>query len=100
MILVRNSYYATPGNESAVWATRLEASQQAIRLGLPAGQILLPIVFSGDAPTVVWECVHSSMEDRKRISKLLSENIDFAAVRERMSTLTRRIERQNFELVE
>ena len=41
MIVVQNHYYAAPGQAEAVLKTRREASACRIRLGLPAGRILV-----------------------------------------------------------
>ena len=56
MLVERTHYYAKPGRAAEVLATRGQASEVRVSLGLPHGRILAKVDPVGDGPDVTWEC--------------------------------------------
>lgn len=86
-------YWAHPGQDDAVLATRIDASRIRLALGLPAGEIRRRIG-DGDGPTVSWSQSFPSAEAHAADLAARADSTDFTAVRARMSALIARFERQ------
>jgi len=91
MIVERTHYFARPGKAAAVLATRREASQVRVALGLPEGTIFDNA--GGDGPNVAWQCVFADEAAHRADLKARDDSPAFAAVRERMAELIDRFER-------
>lgn len=105
MILVHQRYTAKPGLRERVLETRIEASRRLAELGVPAGQIWVPVtgeagIDPDDAADVIWECTYPDLRDRERTRALQEGDPAFAAIRERQGTQLTRWTREHYRLVE
>lgn len=85
-------YWAKPGNEEAVLATRIEASRIRLSLGLPAGAIRRK-QGDGSGPTVSWTQTFASAEAHAADLNARAGSPDFTAIRQKMTSLIDRFER-------
>jgi hypothetical protein len=92
-IVVRNSYWAKPGLEEAVYRHRLYASEVRREQGLAVGRVLMRLEESEGAPDVVWECEYESSEARQLDLEQLTASGAFEDVMEHMGTLIERFDR-------
>ncbi|MEM7446449.1 MAG: dienelactone hydrolase family protein [Pseudomonadota bacterium] len=90
----RTHYFAKPGKEAEVLATRQEASRVRVAIGLAAGRISVSAAGSDSGPDVEWECRFLSREARDADLRARGASAEFEAVRTKMSTLTERFERR------
>jgi len=91
MILVHQRYFARPGLRERVIETRVEASGRLKELGVPAGQIWVPVrgeagISDASLPDVIWECIYTSLEERERFRALQESDPAFHAIRTRQGT--------------
>ena len=93
MLVERTHYYAKPGRAADVLATRRQASQVRVSLGLPHGRILAKADPAGDGPDVTWECAFSDAAAHAHDLAVRDQSPAFAAVRARMMALIDRFER-------
>jgi hypothetical protein len=105
MILVHQRYVARPGLGERVLETRIEASRRLAELGVPAGQIWVPVtgeagIDPADAADVIWECTYPDLRDRERIRARQEADAAFAAIRTRQGTQLTRWTREHYRLVE
>jgi len=105
MILVHQRYFATPGLRERVIETRVEASQRLKGLGVPAGQIWVPVrveagISDAGLPDVIWECTYPSLEERERVRTLQESDPAFHAIRTRQGTQLTRWLREHYRLLE
>jgi hypothetical protein len=105
MILVHQRYVAKPGLRERVLETRIEASRRLVQLGLPAGQIWVPVmgepgIEPADAADVVWECTYADLSERERIRALQENDPVFSAIRTRQGGQLTRWTREHYRLVD
>lgn len=105
MILVHQRYTARPGLRERVLETRIEASRRLAELGVPAGQIWVPVtdepgIDPADAADVIWECTYPDLPDRERARAFQEADPTFAAVRMRQGGQLTRWTREHYRLVE
>ena len=105
MILVHQRYTAKPGLREHVLETRIEASRRLAELGVPAGQIWVPVtgepgIDPADAADVIWECTYPDLRERERMRTLQEGDPAFAAIRTRQGTQLTRWTREHYRLVE
>jgi dienelactone hydrolase len=93
MLVERTHYYAKPGRAAEVLATRRQASQVRVSLGLPHGRILAKVDPAGDGPDVTWECAFTDAAAHAHDLAVRDGSSAFAAVRGRMVALIDRFER-------
>ena len=93
MLVERTHYYAKPGRAAEVLATRRQASQVRVSLGLPHGRILAKADPAGDGPDVTWECAFTDAAAHAHDLAVRDQSPAFAAVRARMTALIDRFER-------
>ncbi|MBI1776318.1 MAG: prolyl oligopeptidase family serine peptidase [Proteobacteria bacterium] len=91
MIFERTNYYAKPGREAAVLATRRKANAVRVALGLPAGSIYLKA--GGEGPDVSWECEFADAATHQADLKARAESAEFERVRSEMREAIARFER-------
>ena len=104
MILVHQRYTATPGLGERVLATRIEASRRLAELGVPVGEIWVPVtgeagIDTADAADVVWECTYPDLGERERIRALQEGDRTFAAIRARQGGQLARWTREHYRRV-
>lgn len=99
MIIERTHYYARPGLATEVLATRRQACDIRLSLGLPAGTIRVKSDGTPDGPDVAWECAFIDAEAHRADLAARADSADFEAVRKRMGERIARFERL-FETVE
>jgi hypothetical protein len=105
MILVHQRYVAKPGLRERVLETRIEASRRLAALGVPAGQIWVPVtgesgIDPADAADVVWECTYADLGERERIRAFQEGDAAFAAIRTRQGGQLNRWTREHYRLVD
>ena len=105
MILVHQRYVAKPGLRDRVLDTRIEASRRLAELGVPAGQIWVPVtgearIDQTDAADVIWECTYPDMQERERCRALQEGDGTFAAIRARQGTQLTRWTREHYRFVD
>jgi hypothetical protein len=105
MILVHQRYTAKAGLREHVLETRIAASRRLAELGVPAGQIWVPVrdevdLDARDAADVVWECTYPHLEERERVRAFQEGDPAFAAIRARQGTQLTRWTREHYRLVE
>ncbi len=109
MILVHQRYFAKRGQLDRVIETRIEASRHLAELGVPAGQIWVPVRETGVSargtsdpalPDVIWECTYPSLEDREQIRALQEADPAFHAIRTRQGTQLTQWVREHYRLLE
>jgi dienelactone hydrolase len=93
MLVERTHYYAKPGCAADVLATRRQASEVRVTLGLPRGRILAKVDPRGEGPDVTWECTFSDTSAHARDLEARGRSPEFEAVRARMRALIDRFER-------
>jgi dienelactone hydrolase len=97
-VIERTHYYAHPGREAAVLATRQRASRVRIAEGLPGGEIMVGV--GGGAPDVVWQCAFADEAAQAADLAARGASAAFEAVRAEMRTHIARFERQVLRGVE
>lgn len=97
-VLVQNWYYPKPGQEGAVLATRLEASNVRKQLGLAVGRVLLRVSDEDGGPLVIWECEYPTLAARESDSAAAVGTKEFSAVQAKMRGFIERFERKTWEL--
>lgn len=105
MILVHQRYVAKPGLRERVLDTRIEASRRLAGLGVPPGQIWVPVtgeagIDPAGAADVIWECTYPDLRERERIRALQEGDAAFAAIRTRQGTQLTRWTREHYRRVE
>ena len=109
MILVHQRYFAKPGLLERVIETRVEASRRLAELGVPAGQIWVPVHEAGVStrgtsdpaiPDVIWECTYPNLEARERIRALQESDPAFHAIRTKQGTQLAQWVREHYRLFE
>ncbi len=105
MILVHQRYFAKPGLRDKVIETRVEASQRLKTLGVPAGQIWVPVrgeagISDTGLPDVIWECPYASLEERERIRSLQESDAAFHTIRTRQGTQLTQFLREHYRLLD
>lgn len=105
MILVHQRYTAKPGLRERVLDTRIEASRRLAALGVPAGEIWVPVtggagIDTADAADVIWECTYPDLAERERTRAFQEADPAFAAIRTRQGTQLSRWTREHYRLVE
>lgn len=105
MILVHQRYTAKPGLRDRVLDTRIEASRRLAALGVPAGEIWVPVtgeagIDTADAADVLWECTYTDLAERERTRAFQEADPAFAAIRSRQGTQLSRWTREHYRLVE
>jgi hypothetical protein len=105
MILVHQRYVAQPGLRERVLDTRIEASRRLAELGVPAGQIWVPVtgeegIDPADAADVVWECTYPDLRERERIRDFQERDPGFAAIRTRQGRQLARWTREHYRLLD
>ncbi len=93
MIVVQNHYFAAPGKRDAVVATRREASACRVRMGLPAGRILVLARGSEGVPDAVWEIEYPDLAAWDADLAALAASEEFTAIRNVQSSQLRHFER-------
>jgi hypothetical protein len=91
MFLEITSYYALPGQTSAVLAQRRAATALRVQLGLPPGEIFTKV--EGDGPDVRWECRFENRAAYERDLAARAASPAFGEARAAMHTLLQRFER-------
>jgi hypothetical protein len=93
-IVVQNIYYARPGKEADVLATRLEASRIRASLGLAVGRVLVKVDPGAEGQaTVIWECEYPSLAEREKDAAAVEKSAEFTAIQARMRALIDNFER-------
>lgn len=105
MILVHQRYTAKPGLRERVLDTRIEASRRLAELGVPPGQIWVPVtgepgIDQADAADVIWECTYPDVRERERIRAFQEGDAAFAAIRTRQGGQLARWTREHYRLVD
>ena len=105
MILVHQRYFAKPNLRDRVIETRIEASSRLAALGVPAGQIWVPVrdqagMSDTGLPDVVWECTYATLEERERLRVRQEGDPAFHAIRTRQGTQLERWAREHYQLLE
>lgn len=95
-LVVVNFYYAKPGQEAAVLAQRLHASDVRQRLGLARGTVLRRIDGGAELPDVVWRCAFANPEARRADSATLDASPEWQPVPDKMETLLRHFARAGY----
>ena len=91
MILVHQRYFAKSGLRNKVIDTRVEASQRLAELGVPAGQLWVPVhgesrAHAGALPDIIWECTYPTYEEREEFRVRQESDPVFKAIRARQGT--------------
>lgn len=105
MILVHQRYFAKPDLRDRVIETRIEASSRLAALGVPAGQIWVPVrgqegIADAGLPDVIWECTYATLEERERVRTRQEGDPAFHAIRTRQGTQLDRWVREHYQLLE
>ncbi len=109
MILIHQRYFAKPGVLERVVETRVEASRRLADLGVPAGQIWVPVgeedasginLRAAGIPDVIWECTYPSLEERERIRVLQESDTTFHGIRTKQGTQLSQWVREHYRLLE
>jgi hypothetical protein len=105
MILVHQRYFAKPGLQNRVIDTRVEASRRLAALGVPAGQIWVPVREEANLgadvlPDVIWECTYPSRQERERIRVLQEGAPTFHSIRTHQGTQLARWVREHYQLLD
>ena len=105
MILVHQRYFAKPNLRDRVIETRIEASSRLAALGVPIGQIWVPVrggagIVDTGLPDVIWECTYASIEERERLRVSQEGDPAFHAIRTRQGTQLDRWAREHYQLLE
>jgi hypothetical protein len=105
MILVHQRYFAKPGLRDTVIEIRIDASRRLEALGVPSGQIWVPVrgqagISDAGLPDVIWECTYTSLEDRERLRARQEGDPAFHAIRTRQGTQLDRWAREHYQLLE
>lgn len=111
MILVHQRYFAKSGLRERVIDTRIEASRRLSELGVPAGQIWVPLRGTEDQrtgagaaadglPDVVWECTYPSLEAREEFRARQESDPRFHAIRTQQGTQLARWLREHYGLLD
>lgn len=98
MIVVQNHYFAAPGQRDAVIATRREASACRVRLGLPAGRILVLARGSESVPDAIWEIEYPDLAAWDADLAVLAASEEFTAIRTVQGSQLRHFERCAYEV--
>lgn len=91
MIVETTNYFALPGREEEVLATRRAATTIRVALGLQPGEILVRL--EGDGPNVRWECRFIDRAAYEEDRKARAASPEFEANKAVMHRLLRRFER-------
>jgi hypothetical protein len=89
-IVEQAGYYALPGKAEEVYQVRIQACDVLEKLGLPRGHVLRRQGPSDTLPDVMWQIEFPDDAARQRNLKIRLDSPEFAAVRDRMKTLTTR----------
>jgi hypothetical protein len=100
MIVVQNHYFAAPGQRQAVLDTRREANACRIRLGLPAGRILVLERGSEQVPDVIWELEPPDLAAWEADLAVLAASPEFEAIRAVQRSQLRHFERMAYQIDE
>jgi len=98
VIVVQNHYFASPGKRDAVIATRRDASACRVRLGLPAGRILVLARGSDAVPDTIWELELTDLATWDSDLAVLAASEEFTAIRKVQSSQLRHFERCAYEV--
>ena len=93
MIIERTHYYARPGLAAEVLATRRQACDIRLAIGLPAGSIRVKAEEAPDGPDVAWECAFPDEAAHRADLAARAASPEFEAVRRTMGSLIARFER-------
>ncbi|MGQ0549719.1 MAG: hypothetical protein ACT4PY_08650 [Armatimonadota bacterium] len=93
-------YFARAGLRERVIDTRVEASRRLLELGVPAGQIWVPLGGEPGVPDVIWNCVYPSMDERERFRMQQESDPTFHAIRTRQGTQLERWVREHYRLLD
>lgn len=105
MILVHQRYYGKPGLRESVLEVRVEASRRLMELGVPAGQIWLPVrgetgMSIAGLPDVIWECTYLDFAAREEIRAKQESDPTFQAIRHRQGRQLAQWTREHYRLYE
>jgi hypothetical protein len=105
MILVHQRYFAKPNLRDRVIETRIEASSRLAALGVPVGQIWVPVrghegIADAGLPDVIWECTYADLEEREHIRARQEGDPAFSAIRKRQGTQLDLWAREHYQLLE
>lgn len=99
-VVERTQYFAHPGREAEVLATRRRACAVRLRIGLNAGEILVKHPGGdGSEADVTWQCSFRDAQVHARDLAARAGSADFEAVRASMRELIARFERHVFNPV-
>jgi hypothetical protein len=105
MILVHQRYFAKPGLREQVIETRIEASRRLADLGVPVGQIWVPVrgragIDDAGLPDLIWECTYPTLEEREAIRARQESDPRFHAIRTHQGTQLAQWVREHYRLLE
>jgi dienelactone hydrolase len=99
-VIERTAYFAHPGRQAEVLATRRRACAVRLRIGLDAGEVLVRHPGGdGSEADVTWQCGFSDAQAHARDLAARAASADFEAVRAAMQGLIARFERHVFSPV-
>jgi len=101
--VVQMSYYAQPGKEDEVLNVRLQACAVLEKMGIARGRVMQRInspraTQNTDSPDVIWEGEFADATSLKQYEDVADKNPDFLAARQKMGTVTRKVERRYWEV--
>jgi antitoxin component of RelBE/YafQ-DinJ toxin-antitoxin module len=96
-------YYAQPGKEQEVLDVRMQACAILEKMGVTPGRVLTRInnarvTQEGDIPDVTWLGEFANAKSLKAYEEIAGKNEEFLAKRQKMSTLTRKVERRYWQV--
>jgi antitoxin component of RelBE/YafQ-DinJ toxin-antitoxin module len=101
--VVQMLYFAQPGKEQEVLDVRLQACAILEKMGITSGRVLTRInnaraIETGDIPDVTWLGEFANTKSLKAYEEIAGKNEEFLAKRQKMSTLTRKVERRYWQV--
>jgi hypothetical protein len=92
MIVEQFRYYADEEQREQILAARRAISRVRSQLGLPSGHILVADPAPEDGPFMIWQCSYEDEVTMAVAEATLAGSADYAAARDQLGRLTKRIE--------